>query len=170
MQTLTSPTRTETVRPEPGDSPESQRVLAFKIGSQSYAVDILQVCEIRSYSAPMKLAHSPCDQLGVMNLRGEMVPVVDLRLRLGAAACEYDAQKSVIVVERDGKRLGAVVDSVSDVLDLAAEHLRPVPSMPGFSSSGHLRGIATIDDQMLVLVDIASLVGSAANVAVAALH
>ncbi|MFM9917004.1 MAG: chemotaxis protein CheW, partial [Rhizobacter sp.] len=105
-----------------------------------------------------------------INLRGEMVPVFDLRLRLGAVSPQYDEQTSVIVVERDGQRLGAVVDGVSDVLDLAAEHLRPVPCLPGFASSGHLRGIATIGDQMLVLVDIASIVGPVADVAAEALH
>ena len=170
MQTLSSPARIAEAGPVRHDLAADQRVLAFTIGSQSYAVDILQVCEIRSYTEPLNISRSAADLLGVINLRGEMVPVYDLRLRLGAVSPRYDEQTSVIVVERDGQRLGAVVDGVSDVLDLAAEHLRPMPSLPGLSSSGHLLGIATIDDQMLVLVDVASLMGPAADAAVEALH
>jgi purine-binding chemotaxis protein CheW len=170
MQSLSSTVRTTDTVAESRTPCEGQRVLTFSIGSQSYAVDILQVCEIRSYTEPLNVSRSTSDLLGVINLRGEMVPVFDLRLRLGAVSPRCDQTTSVIVVELEGRRLGAVVDGVSDVLDLSAEHLRPVPSLPGCSSSDHWRGIATIGEQMLVLVDIASLIGTAANVAVAAVH
>ncbi|MFM9917816.1 MAG: chemotaxis protein CheW, partial [Rhizobacter sp.] len=107
MQTMLSPTRTAERPPAHGEPVVGKRVLAFKIGSQSYAVDILQVCEIRSYTEPLNISRSATDLLGVINLRGEMVPVFDLRLRLGAVSPQYDEQTSVIVVERDGQRLGA---------------------------------------------------------------
>ncbi|MBX9716587.1 MAG: chemotaxis protein CheW [Burkholderiaceae bacterium] len=170
MPSLSSPHAATAIRPDHAELRQAQRVLTFTIGLQSYAVDILQVCEIRSHTEPLNISRSATDLLGLINLRGEMVPVFDLRLRLGAVSPRCDATTSVIVVELDGRRLGAVVDGVSDVLDLSAAHLRPVPSLPGLASSGHLRGIATIDDQMLVLIDIASLLGTPADAAVEAVH
>lgn len=156
--------------PQQAEITEAQRVLAFTIGTQSYAVNILQVCEIRSYAEPLKISDAGADLLGLINLRGEMIPIIDLRLRLGSTALRYDETTSVIVVERGGRRFGAVVDDVKDVLDLNVEHVRPMPALPGVSSRGCFQGIASIDDQMLVLVDVAALVGPSSPLAIDALH
>src|SRR4030095_15004451 len=101
--------------------------LTFRLGGEEYGIDILRVQEIRSYEQPTRIANAPGYLKGVVNLRGVIVPIVDLRVRLGCAQAEYNHFTVVIVLNVKGRVVGAVVDSVSDVLELAGAGIRPAP-------------------------------------------
>ena len=103
--------------------------LTFRLGSEEYGIDILRVQEIRGYEAPTRVAHSPAFVKGVVNLRGVIVPIVDLRLRFGMHDATYDALTVVIVLNVAHRVVGIVVDSVSDVVELGAEHVRNAPAV-----------------------------------------
>lgn len=142
-------------QPNPGE------YLAFRLGNEEYAVDIQRVQEIRSYEQPTRIANAPSFVKGVVNLRGVIVPVVDLRLKLGCETAEYTSFTVVIVLNVRDRIVGAVVDSVSDVLDLQREAIKPPPEMSGGADNG-VTAIASVGDRMLILVDIESLLGGAA--------
>ncbi len=112
--------------------------LAFKLGQEEYGMDILRVQEIRSYEKPTLLPHGPAHLLGVVNLRGTIVPLMDLRVRLQLAQATYDAHTVVIVVNVGQRVVGLVVDSVSDVLSLRPEQMRPVPALESGFAPEHL--------------------------------
>ena len=135
--------------------------LSFRLGAEEYGIDILRVQEIRSYEAPTRIAGSPAHMKGVVNLRGVIVPIVDLRLRLGCASAEYDAFTVVIVLNVRGRVVGAVVDSVSDVLALDDDQVRPAPALHTSVDARHITGIGALktDDRerMLILLDIEGL-------------
>ena len=128
--------------------------LAFKIGNEEYGVDILRVQEIRSYKKPTTIANATGELQGVMNLRGVIVPIIDLRLKLGQTAVQYDHLKFVIVLHIGQRSVGAVVDGVSDVLTLEREQLRPVPALRGNVKPEHLLAIGSVGPRMLILLDI----------------
>ncbi len=136
--------------------------LTFRIGGEDYGIDILQVQEVRSYEAPTRIAQARPHVLGVLNLRGEIVPVVDMRLQLGIAQANFDDSTVVIVLKVAGRVFGLVVDSVSDVLGLAPEQLRPVPGIGSGIAADLLLAIATVNERMLLLVDIDKLMHSPA--------
>lgn len=136
--------------------------LTYRLGDEEYGVDIQKVQEIRSYEQPTRIPHAPAHIKGVVNLRGVIVPIVDLRLKLGAEA-QYTEFTVVIVLAVAGRVLGVVVDSVSDVLDLQAEAIKPPPGLPGEENPEFITGIASVGDRMLMLVDIESLLGDFAN-------
>ncbi len=132
--------------------------LTFKLGDEEYGIDILRVQEIRSYEQPTRIANAPAYLKGVINLRGVIVPIVDLRVRLGCAQAEYTAFTVVIVLNLGARVVGAVVDSVSDVLELPAAAIRPAPPMAGHGADhGYLTGIGSVGDRMLILMDIEAL-------------
>jgi len=128
--------------------------LSFRIASEAYGIDILQVQEIRSYEAPMRLPGAPAGVVGVINLRGVIVPVVDLRIHFGSAA-HVDRSTVVIVLNIAGSVIGAVVDAVTDVVELSPVQIKPCVGPTCFT------GIATIESptggEMLILLDIAHL-------------
>lgn len=128
--------------------------LAFKIGNEEYGVDILRVQEIRSYEKPTTIANATGELQGVMNLRGVIVPIIDLRLKLGQTAVQYDHLKVVIVLHIGQRTGGVVVDGVSDVLTLEREQLRPVPALRGNVKPEHLLAIGSVGSRMLILLDI----------------
>ncbi|WP_295643830.1 chemotaxis protein CheW [uncultured Methylibium sp.] len=134
--------------------------LSFRLGAEEYGIDILKVQEIRSYEPPTRIANAPAFLKGVINLRGVIVPVVDLRVKFGCDA-EINAITAVIVLGVKGRVIGAVVDSVSDVLELPHEAVKPAPSMGSVVDTSHLIGIATVAERMLILMDIESLMSSA---------
>jgi purine-binding chemotaxis protein CheW len=142
--------------------------LAFKLGAEEYGIDILRVQEIRSFEAPTRIANAPAHVLGVLNLRGVIVPVVDLRLRFGMAEAGYDGFTVVIVLNIGSRVIGMVVDSVSDVISLGGEQLRPVPEFNSTVPTEHLMAIGSIDERMLILVDIERLMTGADMALVAA--
>ena len=131
--------------------------LAFKIGNEEYGVDILRVQEIRSYEKPTTIANAAADLKGVVNLRGVIVPIIDLRLKLGLPEARYDHLTVVIVLNIGQRVVGVVVDGVSDVLTLEREQLRPVPALDMDVDRDHLLAIGSVDDRMLILLDIEKL-------------
>jgi purine-binding chemotaxis protein CheW len=135
-------------------------VLTLRLGAEEYGIDILRVQEIRSYEQPTRMAGAPPHVLGVTNLRGVIVPIVDLRCRFGLDAA-YDSHTVTVVLGVDGRTVGAVVDAVSDVVALAPEQIMPVPAFNGAIESSHITGIATLGGgaraRMLILLDIVHL-------------
>ncbi|WLI90561.1 chemotaxis protein CheW [Massilia sp. R2A-15] len=136
--------------------------LAFTMGEEEYGLDILKVQEIRGYEtgAVTRIANTPAFFKGVMNLRGVIVPIVDMRIRFNLGTPSYDEFTIVIVLNLGGKVVGMVVDSVSDVTTLAPQQIRPAPDMGGVFESDYLIGLGTLDERMLILVDIDKLMGS----------
>ena len=135
--------------------------LTFRLGAEEYGIDILKVQEIRSYEQPTRIANAPHFVKGVVNLRGVIVPIVDLRMKLGCESAEYNGFTVVIVLNVKGRVVGAVVDSVSDVLELKADAIKPAPEMTTAIDEGYITGIGSINDRMLILMDIESLMASA---------
>ncbi len=117
--------------------------------------------EIRSYEAPTRIANAPPFIKGVVNLRGVIVPVVDLRIKLNCAQVEYNGFTVVIVLNVHGRVVGAVVDSVSDVLQLSPELIKPAPEMDTTVDTGFITGIASVGERMLILMDIEALMSGA---------
>ncbi len=143
--------------------------LTFKLGAEEYGIDILRVQEIRSYEQPTRIANAPSFIKGVVNLRGVIVPIIDLRLKLNCEKAEYNDFTVVIVLNVKGRVIGAVVDSVSDVLELQKEHIKPAPELDSAIDSGYITGIGSIktgqgddaSERMLILMDIEGLMSSA---------
>jgi len=136
--------------------------LTFRLGAEEYGIDILRVQEIRSFEEPTRIANSPPHMKGVVNLRGVIVPVVDLRIKLNCGKIEYNGFTVVIVLNVKGRVVGAVVDSVSDVLELAQTEIRPAPDMAsGSVDTAFITGIASVGERMLILMDIQLLMASA---------
>ena len=134
--------------------------LTFRLGAEEYGIDILRVQEIRSYEQPTRIANAPSFLKGVVNLRGVIVPIVDLRLKLGCDSAEYNHFTVVIVLNVRGRVVGAVVDSVSDVLELAGDAIRPAPQLNANIDAGFITGIGSVAERMLILMDIEALMGS----------
>ncbi len=138
-------------------SPE--QLLTFFVAGAEYGVDILRVQEIRGWSAPMPLPRTPAFVKGVINIRGDIVPIADLRARLGLPACEPDATTAIVVLRIDhGERStvrGIVVDAMSDVTNVDAGQIKPPPAVSeaaGFAAFA--RGIATVDDKLITILDV----------------
>jgi purine-binding chemotaxis protein CheW len=133
--------------------------LAFHLGAEQYGIDILRVQEIRSYEQPTRLAHAPECIKGVIDLRGRIVPILDLRVKLQCPEVAYNESTVVIILDIGNTVIGAVVDSVADVVLLAPELIKPAPQ---FESQGNVdpafvQGIANVDGRMLILMDISAL-------------
>jgi purine-binding chemotaxis protein CheW len=135
--------------------------LTFRLGGEEYGIDILRVQEIRSYEQPTRIANAPAFLKGVVNLRGVIVPIIDLRVKLGCASAEFNAFTVVIVLNIKGRVVGAVVDSVSDVLELSTEQVKPAPAMNAQVDMSFITGIANVGERMLILMDITALMSAA---------
>ncbi len=142
----------------------SQQMLTFVLGGETYGVDILRVQEIRGWSAVTKIPQAPPHVLGVLNLRGAIVPIVDLRTRFELERAEYTAVTVIIVlsvISPAGRRdFGVVVDGVSDVVDVRAADVRPPPEMGASAATSYIRGLVTVAERMVVLLDIDRLIGA----------
>ncbi|MCE4554188.1 chemotaxis protein CheW [Roseateles cellulosilyticus] len=148
--------------------------LSFRLGREEYGIDILRVQEIRRYVEPTRIANAPAFIRGVINLRGVIVPIVDLRLKLSCNA-EYTEFTVVIVLNLGARIIGIVVDAVSDVVALDAADIKPAPSMSAAVDAGFILGISSIrhgdDERMLILADIDTLMaGMGLGLADATLH
>ncbi len=143
---------------------ETHQILTFVLGTETYGVDILCVQEIRGWSAVTKIPNSPPHVLGVLNLRGSIVPIVDLRKRFSLEQAEYTALTVIIVLSvrsASGRRdFGVVVDGVSDVVDVEAAAVRPTPDLGSRAATEHIRGLVPLEQCMLVLLDIDRLIGA----------
>ncbi|MGE8280680.1 MAG: chemotaxis protein CheW [Stenotrophomonas sp.] len=135
--------------------------LSFTLGNEHYGVDILKVQEIRGYDSVTRVPDAPDYIKGVINLRGTIVPVIDLRLKLRLDEARYDAFTVMIVLNVEDRVVGIVVDSVSDVIPLAAEQIRPTPEFGAAVDTRFISGIGTQDDRMLILLDIETLLDTA---------
>ena len=135
--------------------------LAFKLGDEEYGMDILRVQEIRSFEKPTRMANAPAYILGVINLRGVIVPIIDMRIKFNLAQVNYDTFTVVIVLNIGKQVVGMVVDGVSDVITLTPEQLRPVPEFSSTIGSDHLLAIGSLENRMLILLDIEKLMTSA---------
>ena len=131
-------------------------MLTFKLGAEHYAIDILKVQEIRGYEAVTRIANAPASIKGVINLRGNIVPIVDMRIRFNLPLAEYDQFTVVIIVNVGPRVVGMVVDGVSDVVSLTPEQIQPGPSMAAIDTSCII-GLGTLEDRMLILLDIDAL-------------
>lgn len=134
--------------------------LAFTLGKEEYGIDILKVQEIRGYEAVTRIANAPLFVKGVINLRGIIVPVVDMRIKFNLGSATYDQFTVVIILNINSRIVGMVVDSVSDVTTLTADQIKPAPEMESTFNSDYLIGLGTIDERMLILVDIDKLMTS----------
>lgn len=139
---------------------ESREFLVFSLGDEEYAIDILKVQEIRGYENVTRIANAPDFIKGVTNLRGVIVPIVDLRIKFHFDKVEYGGQTVVIVVNVADRVVGIVVDGVSDVMTLTPDQIKPAPEFGVTLSSDFLSGLGSLEDRMLVLVDIDKLLTS----------
>ena len=135
----------------------TQEFLTFTLGAEEYAIDILKVQEIRGYEQPTSIANAPTYIKGVINLRGAIVPIVDLRIKFNVGTAEYTPFTVVIILNIGERVVGAVVDSVSDVIMLASGEIRPAPEFAATVDTRCIRGLCTHDERMLIVVDIERL-------------
>lgn len=156
MNALSSPSQTAPA----AVSTNLREFLAFKLGAEEYGIDILRVQEIRSYEKPTRIARAPDFIKGVINLRGVIVPIVDLRLKFHLDDASYTEFTVVIVLNIGSRVVGIVVDAVSDVITLSSEQLRPVPDFSSTIASEHVLAIGAIEERMLILIDIDKLMTS----------
>ncbi|MGP3593355.1 chemotaxis protein CheW [Vagococcus sp. WN89Y] len=140
--------------------PSGQEFLVFTLGDEEYGIDILKVQEIRGYDQVTRIANTPDFIKGVTNLRGVIVPIVDLRVKFSQGEVEYDDNTVVIVLNLGQRVVGIVVDGVSDVLSLAADQIRPAPEFAVTLSTEYLTGLGALGDRMLILVNIEKLLNS----------
>ncbi|AMD01820.1 chemotaxis protein CheW [Halomonas sp. M5N1S17] len=138
----------------------NREFLVFSLGEEEYAVDILKVQEIRGYENVTRIANAPDFIKGVTNLRGVIVPIVDLRIKFHLDKVEYGGQTVVIVVNVEDRVVGIVVDGVSDVMTLSPDQIKPAPEFGVTLSSDFLSGLGSLEDRMLVIVDIDKLLTS----------
>src|SRR5580658_2481727 len=140
------------------------QVLTFVIGDVTYGIDIPCVQEIRGWTAVTRLPQAPVDILGVLNLRGAIVPVLDLRLKFGSTDVQYTPVTVIVVVSvmsaAGPREFGMVVDGVSDVINIAPQDVKPAPELGASASSACIRGLIPIGGHMVILLDIDLLIGN----------
>ena len=134
--------------------------LTFTLGKEEYGMEILKVQEIRGYDAVTAIANTPVFIKGVINLRGIIVPIVDLRIKFNLGNVEYNELTVVIILSLSNRVVGVVVDSVSDVLTLTPDQIKVAPSLSTSLDTRYITGMGTIDQRMLILVDIERLMSS----------
>ena len=139
---------------------DKRELLTFRLGDEEYGINILNVQEIRRYEAVTRIANAPEFIKGVINMRGTIVPILDLRIKFNFTDVAYDDFTVVIILNVDERVVGIVVDAVSDVIALAAEAVRPAPEFGAQLDTDYLDGLATVEDRMVIIVDIESLVST----------
>ena len=138
----------------------AREYLTFRLGDEEYGIDILKVQEIRGYENPTRIANAPSFLKGVVNLRGTIVPIVDLRMRFGCSSSDYNAFTVSIILHIGQRTIGVVVDSVSDVAEIPAEAIRSAPEMSSAIDASYIRGLAEVGERMVILLDIESMLMS----------
>lgn len=140
---------------------ETREFLTFRLGREEYGIEILKVQEIRGWEQPTTIANAPAFIKGVINLRGTIVPIVDMRIKFNLGSAEYNVFTVVIILNVAGRVVGMVVDSVSDVITLDGEQIRPAPDFSSTFDTRYITGLGAVDERMLILVDIEKLMTSA---------
>jgi purine-binding chemotaxis protein CheW len=151
-------------RPSAAGTAESaaSEFLTFRLAAESYGIEILKVQEIRGYEAPTAIANAPAFIKGVVNLRGVIVPILDLRIKFDLPQARYDEFTVAIILNVAGRVVGVVVDSVSDVLTLATDTIRPTPEFASAAfDTRYVTGLANMEERMLILLDIEKLMTGA---------
>jgi purine-binding chemotaxis protein CheW len=143
--------------PESSGVAASGEYLTFTLGGEEYGIDILKVQEIRGYDAVTRIANAPPFIKGVINLRGVIVPIVDLRLKFNLGDATYDSFTVVIILNIGKRVMGIVVDGVSDVIQLSSDNLRPAPEFGSVLDTRYILGLGTVEDRMIIVVDIERL-------------
>ncbi len=165
VATTPAPTRSVKTRttadPSDTDAGSQLQLVTFGLGDEEFAVDILKVQEINRMMALTRVPSSPPEVEGVINLRGKIIPVVDLRRRFGLPPAERSAQSRIVVVEVHGRVIGFVVDRVSEVLRISRGIVEPAPSMVCSVDSDFIEGVGKLEDRLLILLDLARLFNSA---------
>ena len=138
----------------------AREYLTFRLDQEEYGIDILKVQEIRGYEPPTRSAHAPEFIKGVVNLRGTIVPIVDMRLKFNCSKAEYNSFTVVIILNLHRRVVGIVVDSVSDVMELAADNVRSAPDIESAIDSSCIVGLGSVAERMLILLDIEKLMSS----------
>lgn len=145
-------------QPAAGATPQAGgEYLSFTLGNEEYGVDILKVQEIRGYETVTRIANAPAFIKGVVNLRGLIVPIIDMRIKFSLERVEYNDFTVVIILNVADRVVGMVVDGVSDVMRLAAGQIRPAPDFSSTFDTQYIIGLGTVDERMLILVDIEKL-------------
>jgi purine-binding chemotaxis protein CheW len=139
---------------------EGREFLTFRLGAEEYGIDILRVNEIRGWEVPTALAGTPDFIKGVINLRGTIVPIIDMRLKFRLGSAQYNNFTVTIILRVARRVIGIVVDAVSDVITLAPHQMRPAPDFGTALDTRFITGLGTVDDRMLILVDIERLLTS----------
>ena len=139
---------------------EGREFLTFRLGAEEYGIDILRVNEIRGWEVPTAIAGTPEFIKGVINLRGIIVPIIDMRLKFRLGSAEYNDFTVMIILSVARRVVGIVVDAVSDVLTLAPRQIRPAPDFGAALDTRFITGLGTVDERMLILVDIERLLTS----------
>lgn len=132
----------------------TRQFISFTIGDEEYGVDIMAIREIKGWTASTALPNTPAYMRGVINLRGAIVPILDLRARFGSAATEASARHVIIVVAVGSRVAGIMVDAVADILSVLAQDIQPVPQLDLTSGTGFLTGLVTVDGRMVALLDL----------------
>jgi purine-binding chemotaxis protein CheW len=158
--TTSNPNPSAAVMPLGAPAARALEFLAFTLGQEEYGIDIQKVQELRSYDTVTRIANAPEHIKGVVNLRGTIVPVIDMRLKFNLGTPTYDQFTVVIIVNMAGRVMGMVVDSVSDVITLTPEQVKPAPRMRAVLDTEYLIGLGTLDQRMLILVDLEKLMTS----------
>ncbi len=135
------------------NDPQLSQYLTLNLGQEEYAVDILSVREIRGWAPVTRIPQAPPYLLGVLNLRGAVVPVLDLRMRFGLPRVEYTANTVTVIIVIENRLFGVVADAVSDVLDVAVSDIRAVPDMGTAVDTQYLKGLTAVGDRMVLLLD-----------------
>jgi purine-binding chemotaxis protein CheW len=143
-----------------GKEANASEFLTFRLGEEEYGIEILKVQEIRGYEAVTPIANTPAFIKGIVNLRGTIVPIIDMRIKLGLQKVEYNQFTVVIILNVAGHVIGLVVDGVSDVTMLGAEQIRPAPDLGMALNTAYITGLGTTDQRMIILVDIEKFMSS----------
>ena len=147
-------------KPQAAGDEAGREFLTFRLGAEEYGIEILKVQEIRGWESPTAIAGTPAFIKGVINLRGTIVPIVDLRLKFGLAKANYDEFTVVIILSVARRVVGIVVDAVSDVITLLPQQVRPAPEFGAALDTRFITGLGTVDERMLILADIERLMTS----------
>jgi purine-binding chemotaxis protein CheW len=142
------------------DNKELLQLVSFKIGDEEFGVDILSVQEINRMSQITKVPNTPDFIEGVINLRGRIIPVIDLRVKLGMARIQHGKNTRIVVVELKGKTLGFIVDEVNEVLRIPREITEAPPDMVGGINSGYITSIGKLEDRLLILLDLEKILST----------
>lgn len=131
-----------------------QQLIIFTVGDEEFGLDVLRVQEIIRYTPPTKIPHGPAHVQGVINFRGEVIPVLNLRKKFGLSTVEYDGFKVIIVVEVSEKILGLLVDSVSDILNLPKEKIQDTPEFSSRKKTRCLKAVGKFGKRLIFLLDL----------------